>query len=114
QRIAQVIQTDAMSQLGIDQADNMTPRLEASRLILVSSSPSDFGHLVRGNKIANLAQHVALGPGWNLFELIHPCRVAGANKKLQPFLSNPEGRLCFPCAAYLRCCHGQGHLISSA
>jgi len=93
QRIAQVIQTNAMSQLGIDQADHMTPRFEASRLILRSSSPSNFRHLVRRNKIANLAQHVALGAGWNLFELIHPCRVAGANEKLQPFLSNPVGRL---------------------
>jgi hypothetical protein len=93
QRIAQVIETDAMSQLGIDQANYMAPRREAARLILGASGPSDFGNRVRRNKIANLAQHVALGAGWTLFELIHPCRVAGANKKLQPFLSNPVGWL---------------------
>jgi hypothetical protein len=43
------------------------------------------------NVIANLAQDVDLGAGWNPFELIHPCRVAGANKKFQPIFSNPVG-----------------------
>jgi hypothetical protein len=71
----------------------MTPGLEASRLVLRSGIARYFGNLMRRNEIANLAQDVELGPGWGSFELIHPCRVAGANKKLQPFLSNPLGRL---------------------
>jgi hypothetical protein len=45
------------------------------------------------NVIANRAQDVESGPGWNNFELIHLCRVAGANKKFQPILSTPVGWL---------------------
>jgi hypothetical protein len=48
---------------------------------------------VLGNKIANLSQDAELGAGWGNFELIHPCRVAGTNKKFQPISSNPLGRL---------------------
>jgi hypothetical protein len=40
-------------------------------------------------------QDAELGTGWGYFEFIHPCRVAGARKKFQPFFSNPLGRLCF-------------------
>jgi hypothetical protein len=38
-------------------------------------------------------QDAELGTGWGYFEFIHPCRVAGARKKFQPFFSNPLGRL---------------------
>jgi hypothetical protein len=58
-----------------------------------ANGTGDFGYFVRRNVIAVLAQDVELGPGWNLFELIHPCRVAGANKKFQPPFSNPVERL---------------------
>jgi hypothetical protein len=94
QRITQVIQSDAMGQLAIEQTHHMAPRLKAAGLVLGSGRARDLGHLVRRNKIANLAQNAELGTGWGYFELIHPCRVAGANKKLQPFLSYPEGWLC--------------------
>jgi hypothetical protein len=73
----------------------MAPRLKAARLGLGSRGTRNLGDGVRRNKIANLAQDAELGTGWSFFELIHPCRVAGANKKLQPFLSNPMGWLCF-------------------
>ena len=45
------------------------------------------------NEVANLPQAVELGAGWGHFEFIHPCRVAGARKKIQPIFSNPVGRL---------------------
>lgn len=49
QRIAQVIKTDAMSQLCLEQTDHVTPRLEGSRLIFGSGNPRDGGDLVRRN-----------------------------------------------------------------
>src|SRR5262249_18424840 len=93
QRIAQIIQPDAMAQLGVDQANDMTPRLERARFILCPGGARNFGNEVLRNKIANLAQHVELAAGWNDFELIHPCRVAGANKNFQPFFSTAVGWL---------------------
>ena len=42
QPIAQVIQTDAMGQLCVNQTDPVTPRLEGSRLILGSGLPRYF------------------------------------------------------------------------
>src|SRR4029453_3569611 len=40
-----------------------------------------------GNEVANLTQNVELTRGWTFWGLIHPCRVAGANEKLQPHFS---------------------------
>ena len=40
--ISQVIQTDAMGQLCVNQTDHVTPRLEGSRLILGSGLPRYF------------------------------------------------------------------------
>jgi hypothetical protein len=93
QRITQIIQADAMGQLRIGQTHHMAPRLERARLILRPGWPRNFGDQVLGNKIANLVQDAELGTGWGYFEFIHPCRVAGARKKFQPFFSNLLGRL---------------------
>jgi hypothetical protein len=71
----------------------MAPGVGGSRLSLCSGSAGDFEYFMRRNVIANLAQDVESGSGWSNFELIHPCRVAGANNKLQPILSNPVERL---------------------
>jgi len=71
----------------------MAPRRKAARLTLGASGPRNLRHQEGRNVIANLAQDAELGTGWSFFELIHPCRVAGANKRLQPFLSNRVGWL---------------------
>src|SRR5664280_311095 len=89
QRITQIIQADAMAQLPVEQAHDMAPGVERPRLILRSRDPGNLGYFMHRNVIANLPQDVDLGAGWNPFELIHPCRVAGANKKFQPIFSNP-------------------------
>lgn len=91
QGITQIIQADAMSQLGIGQTHHMAPGLEGARLILHPGCPRNFGNQMLRNIIANLTQDAALGPGWRHFEFIHPCRVAGERKKFQPILSNPVG-----------------------
>jgi hypothetical protein len=73
----------------------MAPWRKAVRLTLGARGPRNLRHQEGRNVIANLPQDGELGTGWSSFALIHPCRVAGANKKLQPFLSNPVGPLCF-------------------
>ena len=93
QGIAQVIQPEAVAELSVEQAHHRAPRRKTARLTLVASGPRNLRHQERRNVIANLAQDGELGTGWSYFELIHPCRVAGANKRLQPFLSNPVGSL---------------------
>jgi hypothetical protein len=93
QRVTQVIETDTVSQLGVEQAYDVAPGIEGAGLLLGSGVARDFGNQMLRNKIANLAQEVEFASGWNSFELIHPCRVAGANKKFQPILSNPVGWL---------------------
>jgi hypothetical protein len=47
----------------------------------------------RSPGIGSIAGNGELGVGWSHFVLIHPCRVAGATEKLQPFLSNLVGWL---------------------
>jgi hypothetical protein len=93
QGVTQIVEANAMSQLPVEQTDHMTPRVERARLGFRSREASDFGLFMQRNVIANLAQDVESGSGWSNFELIHPCRVEGANKKFQPILSNPVGRL---------------------
>src|SRR5208283_4347149 len=85
---------EAVTKLRVEQAHHMAPRRKGACLTLGTSSPRNLRHQKRRNIIANLAQDGELGTGWSYFVLIHPCRVAGANKKLQPFLSNPVGWLC--------------------
>src|SRR6266550_2868924 len=72
----------------------MTPRLEGSRLILGPSNPRYFGNLLRGNKIANLAQDVPLRPCWVDRFVFHPCLVAGPKRQPNTFFSKPRGWLC--------------------
>ena len=107
QGIAQIIQAKAVAELAVEQAHHMAPRRKAARLILGSRDPRNFWQKKRRNIIANLAQDGELGMGWSYFDLVHPCRVAGANKKLQPFLSKPVRWLClfysFP-FSYHCCC----------
>ena len=83
----------AMGQLPVEQADHMAPMVERPRLGLRSRGAGNSGYFMHRNVIANLALDVESGPGWNNFELIHPCRVARANKTFQPILSNPVRRL---------------------
>src|SRR6266853_4325158 len=84
-----------MGQLGIDQTHHMAPRLKGARPILRSGSPCDFGHLVGGNKIANLAQDVQLIPCWVDRFIFHPCLVAGPKRQPNTFFPKSGGWLWF-------------------
>ena len=56
QRIAHVVQSQSMGQLGIDQADHITPGLEGAALALRVVLARQSRHQMVGNQIAQLAQ----------------------------------------------------------
>src|SRR5882672_4257327 len=64
----------------------MTPRGEGARLILNSSSSSDFRHFVLGNVIADLPQDVQLRSCWIDGFVFHPYLVAGLQRQSNIFL----------------------------
>jgi hypothetical protein len=93
QTIAQVVQSNAVRQLGVAQADRVTPWTERARQILDAGFARDFGNLVLGNEIANLPQNVKPAACWFGCFLFHPCRVAGLNRQANTFFQFPVGWL---------------------
>ena len=87
QPVAHIVETDAMSQLGVNQGDQVTPGAESASFVLNPGSPRQLGHHKVRNEVANLPQQVQFCGGWNVLVVIfHPCRVAGLNKIFQLFL----------------------------
>lgn len=72
-----VIETDAMRQLGVRLAHDMTPGPERPRLILGPRLPGDIRNEVLWNEIADLPQYVELRTCWLDLLFFHPCLVAG-------------------------------------
>ena len=86
QSITDIIESDAMSQLGIEQSNQMTPRAESADFVFHSSLASQLGNEKPWNQIAYLPQQIQFGRRWNVFVLVfHPCRVAGLSKSFQLF-----------------------------
>lgn len=93
QRIAQVVQADAMAQLRIDKANHMAPRRERARLVLDPSGSRQPGHQMRRNKIANLPQDVELRPCWVDVSFFHPLPCGRVQTSSQHFFHFPVGWL---------------------
>jgi hypothetical protein len=93
QGIAQVIQTDAMAQLSIQQADCVAPGTERARLILHARLPRYLGDQVFRNEIANLAQNVKPASCWLELFVFHACLVAGSNHQANTFYQFSVGWL---------------------
>jgi len=90
QRVAHVIETDAVRELGVHQGQHVTPRLKGAGLLRRAGLARQFGHQKLRNKIANLPQQIQFRDRWNgCCFLFHPCRVAGLNQSFQHFLKNP-------------------------
>jgi hypothetical protein len=87
-RIAQIIESNAVRQLGVAQAYRVTPGTKGAGLILRTGFARDFGNLMLGNEIADLAQNVKWRACWFGCFLFHPCRVAGRNGQANTFFSN--------------------------
>ena len=97
QGIGNVVETDAVGELGIEQADDMTPRAEGSRFGFTVRGPRQGRHQIAGNQIAKLPQKRKLTGGWLvscLFLYAFPCGNGGNGKPAsQPFLTPQPSNL---------------------
>lgn len=64
QRIAHVVESQSMGQLGIDQADHVTPGLEGATVGLRVVLARQSSHQMVGNQIAQLAQERKAAARW--------------------------------------------------
>ena len=62
--IANVVETDAVGELGVEQADHMTPRAEGSRFGFTVRGPRQLRHQMVGDQVAKLPQKRKLTGGW--------------------------------------------------
>src|SRR5437879_137072 len=93
QGITHVVEADAMRQLGIGLAHDMTPRTECARLILSTRRPGQLRNRVLRNDIADLPQGVELGTCWLDLLFFHPCLVAGLHGRANTFFVKTVGWL---------------------
>ncbi len=82
QSVANVVETEAVSQLGIKQTDDLAPGRGLAPLIFDAGVAGQLGHLVRRNQIAKLAENGELAGGWLVVLLFHalPCGKAQTRK----------------------------------
>ncbi|MFT4586592.1 MAG: hypothetical protein ACI8QF_000675 [Limisphaerales bacterium] len=63
-----------MSQLGVNESDDMAPGAERSRLFVDAGFPRQFGNQMGRNQIANLLEDAELVTRWSgLGFCFHPC-----------------------------------------
>ena len=83
QRVTDVIEPEAVGELGVEQADDMTPRTERAGLIFHAGLACQSRHQMRWNEVAKLAQERELAAGWLVSCLIFhalPCGKAQTRK----------------------------------
>jgi hypothetical protein len=93
QGVAQVIEANAMAQLGVEKAHRMAPRIKGAGFILRPGGAGYFSHLMRRNVVANLAQNVELATCWSGIFVFHPCRVAALKSQANTFFRFSVGWL---------------------
>ena len=64
QRITHVIETEGVSQLGVEQADDLAPGAESAGVIFDAGVAGQFGHQVWRNEIAKLTKNGEFADGW--------------------------------------------------
>jgi hypothetical protein len=99
QAVADVVETDGVGQLRVEQRDHMTPRRIGSRLALHSGLSGQLGHQKRRNQIANLVQDAELTLAWaggrlgSGMSIFHPLLVEPFRLWPKHFLRQPVGCL---------------------
>jgi len=98
QGVTHVVETEAVSQLGIKQTDDLAPGRENAPSVFDAGVAGQFGHLVRRNQIAKLAENGELAGGWLVVLLFHalPCGRAQTRKPTFFYSStlNPMSQQC--------------------
>ena len=100
QGVANVIESEAVGQLRVEQADDVTPRTEGAGLIIHAGLACQSRHQMRRNEVAKLAQQREFAGGWLVSSLIiHalPCGKAQTRKPTFFYTStlNPVGQQCY-------------------
>ena len=96
QSVTHVIETQAVSQLRVEQTDDVAPRAKGAGVIFDAGLARQFGHQVSRNEIAKLAENGELAGGWLvagfLFHAL-PCGKAQTRKPtfFYPSTLNPMG-----------------------
>ncbi len=62
--VADVVESDGMGELGVEQGDDVTPRAEGAGLLVDAILAGDFRNEVLGNELAKLAQYDGVALGW--------------------------------------------------
>ena len=91
QGVANVVEAEAVSQLGVKQTDDVAPGREIAPLFFDAGVPRQLGHQMRWNEIANLAQQGELAGGWLVSSLIIHALPCGRAQTRKPtfFISQP-------------------------
>src|SRR5215204_5515051 len=84
ERIAHVVKSDAMGELGVQERHNVAPGRKGSGLD--TAFPRQFGNQMRWNEVANLAEDDEVRACWVDAFVFHLCRVADLNSSIQHFL----------------------------
>ena len=87
QRIAHIVETDAMGELGVDQGDHMTPGTEGARFVLDPGSPRQLGHQKVRNEVANLPQQDSVLKAAGTFLFVFSSLPCGRAKQNVPAFS---------------------------
>ena len=85
QPVTDVVKTDGMGELCINQANQMTPRAEGACFLVHTGLLRQLRNKIRWNEIANLPQDCKLTAAWMGFVFDHTCRMAGKNSHSKPF-----------------------------
>ena len=78
QSVAHVVEAETVRDLGVEQADDVTPRTKRPGVFVHAGLPGQLRHQVRWNEVAKLAQQRKLAGRWLTLRFVfHPCLVAG-------------------------------------
>jgi len=90
QGVAHVIETEAVSELGVDQAHDMAPRTECAAPFLHGMFAGELRHQMVGNQIAKLPQKRELGRRWLALCLAFHALPCGRVQTRKPILFYPS------------------------
>jgi hypothetical protein len=88
--VTDIVESDAMSHLGVAERDNMAPLVIGASLLIHSGLPGQLGYQVAGNIVAKLAENGEFGGGWK-FYVFHDLPCGRFSSNFQPFFLNSCG-----------------------
>jgi hypothetical protein len=99
QAVTDIVESDGVDQLRVEQRDHMTPRRIGSCLAFHSGLPGQLAHQERRNQVANLVQDAELTLAWaggrlgSGMSIFHPLLVEPFRLWPKHFLRQPVGCL---------------------